>query len=81
MKLILCWLLGHNWFVCGGNGVRFQRGMETFNYKYCTRCGKTVKFDIRKAEKPLSPINLDQEIDWANWYADHEEAKNDVLGG
>ena len=72
MKLILCWLLGHHWFICGGNGVFFQKGMKIFNYKYCTRCLKTVEFDIHKAKKPLSPIALDQEIDWVAWYADHE---------
>ncbi|KKN68775.1 hypothetical protein LCGC14_0447950 [marine sediment metagenome] len=67
MKRIICWLIGHNWFVFWSNEIRFQKGMETFRYKCCTRCPKTKRFDIQKAEKPLPSIDCGQKVKWVNY--------------
>ena len=68
MKTLICWLIGHNWFIFWPEEIRFQRGMETFRYKCCTRCSKTKRFDIQKTEKPLPPIDCNQKVKWINYY-------------
>ena len=68
MKKIICWLIGHDWFIVWSAVFRFQEGMETFRQKICLRCGKIIKFDIQKAEKPLPPIDCGQKINWKNYY-------------
>ena len=67
MKRILCWLFGHKWVVYWPKEIRFQKGMETFRQKCCTRCPKTVRFDVQKAEKPLPPIDPNQGSVWHNY--------------
>ena len=64
IKRIICAIWGHNWST---TKFVYQKGMETFSYKFCIRCPKTTRYNIRKATRPLPPIDCNQSTKWKNW--------------